>query len=86
MRCLVTGTYGFIGSEVVAALRRVEGLTVIGCGRDLELARRVKKEPGLAFAGEAGLFLGSKCEYPRYCELSSRSLFSPMMICCSSSV
>ena len=37
MRCLVTGAYGFIGSEVVAALRR-EGLTVIGCGRDLELA------------------------------------------------
>ena len=40
MRCLVTGAYGFIGSEVVAALRR-EGATVIGCGRDLELARRV---------------------------------------------
>ena len=40
MRCLVTGAYGFIGGEVVAALRR-EGATVIGCGRDLELARRV---------------------------------------------
>ena len=40
MKCLVTGAYGFIGSEVVAALRR-EGATVIGCGRDLELARRV---------------------------------------------
>jgi hypothetical protein len=45
-----------------------------------------KKEPGLAFAGEAGLFLGLKRVAPRYCELSSRSLFSPMMICCSSSV
>jgi uncharacterized protein YbjT (DUF2867 family) len=43
MRCLVTGAYGFIGSEVVAALRR-EGLTVIGCGRDLELARRVNPD------------------------------------------
>ncbi len=40
MRCLVTGAYGFIGSEVVAALRR-EGLTVIGAGRDLAFARRV---------------------------------------------
>ncbi|MGH6749564.1 MAG: NAD-dependent epimerase/dehydratase family protein, partial [Methyloceanibacter sp.] len=29
MRCLVTGAYGFIGSEVVAALRR-EGATVVG--------------------------------------------------------
>jgi hypothetical protein len=45
-----------------------------------------KKEPGLAFAGEAGLILGLKREAHRYCELSSRSLFSPMMICCSSSV
>ena len=45
-----------------------------------------KKEPGLAFAGEAGLFLGLKRKEPRYCELSSRSLFSPIMICCSSSV
>lgn len=44
MRCLVTGAYGFIGSEVVAALKR-EGLTVIGCGRDLELARRIN--PGI---------------------------------------
>lgn len=40
MRCLVTGAYGFIGSEVVAALRR-EGVSVIGAGRDLALARRV---------------------------------------------
>jgi uncharacterized protein YbjT (DUF2867 family) len=40
MRCLVTGAYGFIGSEVVAALLREE-LTVIGCGSDLELARRI---------------------------------------------
>jgi uncharacterized protein YbjT (DUF2867 family) len=40
MKCLVTGAYGFIGSEVVAALLR-EGMTVIGCGRDLELARRI---------------------------------------------
>jgi nucleoside-diphosphate-sugar epimerase len=40
MRCLVTGAYGFIGTEVVAALRR-EGMTVVGCGRDLELARRI---------------------------------------------
>ncbi len=43
MRCLVTGGYGFIGSEVVAALRR-EGLTVIGCGRDLELTRRINPD------------------------------------------
>ena len=40
MRCLVTGAYGFIGSAVVAALRR-EGVTVVGAGRDLELARRI---------------------------------------------
>ncbi len=40
MRCLVTGAYGFIGSEVVAALRR-DGVTVVGAGRDLELARRI---------------------------------------------
>ncbi len=40
MRCLVTGAYGFIGSEVVAALRR-EGVAVVGAGRDLELGRRV---------------------------------------------
>ena len=85
MRCLVTGAYGFIGSEVIAALRR-EGLTVIGCGRDLELARRVKKEPGLAFAGGSRALSGSKCEQSRYCELSARSLFSPTIICCSSSV
>jgi uncharacterized protein YbjT (DUF2867 family) len=31
MRCLVTGAYGFIGSEVVAALRRKPSL-VIGRG------------------------------------------------------
>jgi uncharacterized protein YbjT (DUF2867 family) len=43
MRCLVTGAYGFIGSEVVAALRR-EGMTVTGCGRDLELARCVNPD------------------------------------------
>ena len=40
MRCLVTGAYGFIGSAVVAALRR-EGVAVVGAGRDLELARRI---------------------------------------------
>ncbi|MGE5261685.1 MAG: SDR family oxidoreductase [Actinomycetota bacterium] len=40
MKCLVTGAYGFIGSEVVAALLHEE-VTVIGCGRDLELARRI---------------------------------------------
>jgi uncharacterized protein YbjT (DUF2867 family) len=40
MRCLVTGAYGFIGSEVVAALLHEE-VTVIGCGRDLELAPRI---------------------------------------------
>jgi uncharacterized protein YbjT (DUF2867 family) len=39
----VTGAYGFIGSEVVAALRR-EGMTVTGCGRDLELARCVNPD------------------------------------------
>src|SRR5262249_45446501 len=44
MRCLVTGAYGFIGSEVVAALRR-QGMTVVGCGRDLELGRRIN--PGI---------------------------------------
>jgi len=43
MRCLVTGGYGFIGSEVVAALKR-EGVTVVGCGRDLALARRVNPD------------------------------------------
>ena len=40
MRCLVTGAYGFIGSAVVAALRR-EGVDVVGAGRDLELARLI---------------------------------------------
>jgi uncharacterized protein YbjT (DUF2867 family) len=40
MRCLVTGAYGFIGREVVAALKR-EGVTAIGAGRDLHVARRV---------------------------------------------
>jgi len=39
MRCLVTGAYGFIGSAVARALAR-EGFTVVGCGRDLEAARR----------------------------------------------
>ncbi len=43
MRCLVTGAYGFIGSAVVAALRR-EGATVIGAGRDLELARHIQPD------------------------------------------
>ena len=37
MRCLVTGAYGFIGREVVAALQG-EGFTVIGAGR-LDQAR-----------------------------------------------
>ena len=40
MRCLVTGAYGFIGSAVVAALRR-DGVSVVGAGRDLDLARRI---------------------------------------------
>lgn len=40
MKCLVTGAYGFIGSAVVEALRR-EGLTVVGAGRDVDLARRI---------------------------------------------
>lgn len=40
MRCLVTGAYGFIGSALVAALKR-EGVTVVGAGRDLDLARRL---------------------------------------------
>ena len=40
MRCLVTGAYGFIGSEVVAALLR-RGVQVVGAGRDLELGRRL---------------------------------------------
>ena len=40
MRWLVTGAYGFIGSAVVAALRR-EGVTVVGAGRDIKLARRI---------------------------------------------
>ena len=44
MRCLVTGAYGFIGSAVVAALKR-NGVTVVGAGRDLELARRI--HPGI---------------------------------------
>ena len=47
---------------------------------------QAKKEPGLAFAGGSRALSGSKCEQPRYCELSSRSLFSPTIICCSSSV
>lgn len=40
MRCLVTGAYGFIGREIVAALQR-EGWTVIGAGRDLDVGRRI---------------------------------------------
>jgi uncharacterized protein YbjT (DUF2867 family) len=40
MRCLVTGAYGFIGGAVVAALRR-HGVSVVGAGRDLALARRI---------------------------------------------
>jgi uncharacterized protein YbjT (DUF2867 family) len=40
MRCLVTGAYGFIGREVVAALQG-EGFTVIGAGRDLDFAARI---------------------------------------------
>jgi uncharacterized protein YbjT (DUF2867 family) len=40
MRCLVTGAYGFIGREVVAALQR-ENVSVIAAGRDLALGRRI---------------------------------------------
>jgi nucleoside-diphosphate-sugar epimerase len=40
MRCLVTGAYGFIGREVVAALKH-EGISVVGAGRDLEFRARV---------------------------------------------
>jgi uncharacterized protein YbjT (DUF2867 family) len=40
MKCLVTGAYGFIGSEVVAALAR-RGVEVVGAGRDLALGRRI---------------------------------------------
>ena len=40
MRCLVTGAYGFIGREVVAALH-AEGIAVLGAGRDLAFARRI---------------------------------------------
>jgi uncharacterized protein YbjT (DUF2867 family) len=43
MRCLVTGAYGFIGSGVVAALRR-HGVSVVGAGRDLDLAHRIHPE------------------------------------------
>ncbi len=39
-KCLVTGAYGFIGSEVVAALQR-RGVQVVGTGRDLALGRRI---------------------------------------------
>ena len=39
-KCLVTGAYGFIGSEVVAALQR-RGVQVVGTGRDLALRRRI---------------------------------------------
>ena len=47
MRCLVTGAYGFIGREVVAALLR-DGAIVVGAGRDLDLGRRVL--PGIEWA------------------------------------
>ena len=40
MRCLVTGAYGFIGRELVAALQS-EGVRVVGAGRDLALGRRI---------------------------------------------
>ena len=40
MRCLVTGAYGFIGREVVAALLR-HGHQVVAAGRDVELGRRL---------------------------------------------
>ncbi len=40
MRCLVTGAYGFIGSELTRALER-EGWTVVGCGRDLAAGARL---------------------------------------------
>lgn len=40
MRCLVTGAYGFIGREIVRALRR-NGHEVVAAGRDLELGRRL---------------------------------------------
>jgi uncharacterized protein YbjT (DUF2867 family) len=40
MRCLVTGAYGFIGREIVAALQ-AEGWSVTGAGRDLALGRRL---------------------------------------------
>jgi uncharacterized protein YbjT (DUF2867 family) len=40
MRCLVTGAYGFIGSEIARALLS-EGWTVVGAGRDVEQGRRI---------------------------------------------
>jgi nucleoside-diphosphate-sugar epimerase len=40
MKCLVTGAYGFIGRDVVAALQS-EGVSVVGAGRDLALGRRI---------------------------------------------
>ena len=40
MRCLVTGAYGFIGREVVVALRR-QGIVVVGAGRDVDFGRRI---------------------------------------------
>jgi nucleoside-diphosphate-sugar epimerase len=43
MRCLVTGAYGFIGSEVVAALER-RGVEVVSAGRDLELGRNMRPD------------------------------------------
>jgi uncharacterized protein YbjT (DUF2867 family) len=48
MRCLVTGAYGFIGREIVAALQR-EGWTVVGAGRDLDVGRRIL--PDLEWVG-----------------------------------
>lgn len=39
-RVLVTGAYGFIGAHIVRALQ-VEGVDVVGAGRDLRLGRRL---------------------------------------------
>lgn len=43
MRVLVTGAYGFIGAQVVRALRE-RGAEVIGAGRDLATGRRLVPE------------------------------------------